>query len=57
MVSTIRWSCIGRDETDESPRFPIEDELDLFARLSADDFLRASKGVIAEMTRQQVAGE
>ena len=31
--------------------------LDLFARLAPEDLLRASKGVIAEMTRKQVAGE
>jgi len=30
--------------------------LDLFARLNPDDLLRAAKGVMAEMTRQQVAG-
>jgi hypothetical protein len=31
--------------------------LDLFARLAPEDLLRASKGVMAEMTRAQVAGE
>ena len=30
--------------------------LDLFARLKPEDMLRAPKGVMAEMTRQQVAG-
>ena len=30
--------------------------LDLFARLNPDDLLRASKGVMAEITREQVAG-
>ena len=30
--------------------------LDLFARLTPEDMLRAPKGVMAEMTRQQVAG-
>jgi hypothetical protein len=29
----------------------------LFARVSAEDVLRAPKKVIAEMTREQVAGE
>ncbi len=31
-------------------------ELDLFARLNAEDLLRTSKEVLAEMTREQVAG-
>ena len=31
--------------------------LDLFARLKPEDVLRASKGVLAEMTRQQVVGQ
>ena len=31
--------------------------LDAFARLKEDDVLRAPKGAIAEMTRQQVAGQ
>jgi hypothetical protein len=31
--------------------------LDLFARLKPEDVLRASKGVMAEMTRDQVAGQ
>jgi hypothetical protein len=35
----------------------IARSLDLFARVSAEDVLRAPKKVIAEMTREQVAGE
>jgi hypothetical protein len=31
-------------------------ELDLFARLNGEDLLRTSKEVLAEMTREQVAG-
>ena len=32
-------------------------ELDLFARLNADDLLRVAHGVMASMTREQVAGQ
>ena len=31
--------------------------LDLFARVGAEDLLRAPKKAVAEMTREQVAGE
>jgi hypothetical protein len=31
--------------------------LDLSARLKAEDILTPNKGVLAEMTRQQVAGQ
>ena len=35
----------------------IARSLDLFARLKSEDLLRAPKGVMAEITRQQVAGQ
>jgi len=35
----------------------IARSLDLFARVSPEDALRAPKSVIAEMTREQVAGK